>query len=89
MKKTINDKEKDLCKQWITKFCTVSQRISTKYSSYLYKHFVEGYFDEYIPNSSFISACRELGIRMKPTDDSCVNYYFALKVDKEGICQRV
>lgn len=87
--KRINNEEKKYCKEWINKFTEPTKGISKIFDSYRLKHFVEHWCNEYISNDSFIAACEDLGIRMKPTDDSCVNYYFALKVDKEGICSRV
>lgn len=86
--KRVNDKEKDLCKQWIHRFCEATKGISQRFSSYNLKHFVEHWCREYISNESFIAACEDLGIRMKPTDESGRNCYFALKVKPDGVCNR-
>lgn len=86
--KRVNDKEKILCKQWVSRFCEATKGISQRFSSYNLKHFVEHWCREYISNESFIAACEDLGIRMKPTDESGRNCYFALKVKPDGVCNR-
>lgn len=87
--KNTTNSQKELCKQWIAAFTLPTKGISRRFSSYQLKHFVEHWCGEYISNDSFIAACEDLGIQMKPIDDNCVNYYFAFKVKPDGICNRI
>lgn len=81
----IRQKEIDLCKEWIKKFCIPRKMRNSRYGSYGLKHLVEGYYGEYISNGAFIAAAEESGYEVLPDGDNSPNAGFRFWINIAGI----
>jgi hypothetical protein len=75
-------------KAFIAKFGKPRKTISTDHTSYGLKHAAELWSEStggfpYVSNGAFITAAREMGVRMKPLRPGSLNAYFALGWTRE------
>lgn len=82
-----SQKEIDICKAWIEKYCHPKKATKNgrAFSSYFLKHRVEASngLDCYVSNGAFIAAAIGLGYAWVRDDPFSINCYFFLKLDPE------
>jgi hypothetical protein len=82
----VDEKQVALCREWLRAFIRPRTRFNAEYSSYVLKHRVQAWADEYVSNGAFIVAAMREGYRVQPRGK--LNANFNMSFPRSTACRQ-